>query len=189
MPKSALTWLVVLLICLLGNLAAEEVIMPLEVGNSWEYSFKAGEMSGEYICEITERYEQSGVCIFKMEFEGVLYAQGYYQLYSINDQGEVLFYGDSEHGELETPEIIIKYPLEEDFTWTTNGLGAEVSWEVIDLNEEVTVPAGTFDCIHVLGTTASGQGSDHWYALGVGDVKIYQRDMDLTLELEDYQIE
>ncbi|MGC9367376.1 MAG: hypothetical protein ACP5FK_10115, partial [bacterium] len=187
MPRSALTCLIIML-CFLGNLAGEEEIMPLEVGNSWEYSYKAGEMSGEYICEITERYEQSGTCIFKMEFEGVIYTAGYYQLYSINDQGEVLFYGDSEQGELETPEIIIKYPLEKDFTWVTSGLGAEVTWEVIDLNEEVTVPAGTFQCVHVFGTNSQGGGTDHWYAPGVGDVKIYQRNLDLILELEDYQI-
>ncbi|MBN1150399.1 hypothetical protein JXA84_04155 [candidate division WOR-3 bacterium] len=89
---------------------------------------------------------------------------------------------------MELPEVVIKYPIDQDFTWTTKGLGDEVDWEVIHLNEEVTVPAGTFECVHVLGTNSRGGGTDHWYALGVGEVKIYQRDLDLTLELEDYQI-
>ncbi len=169
-------------------LSAEEQIMPLAIGNIWTYTFSAGEkMTGIYICEITGTEEVSGVEAYKMEFDGTIYPAGYYQLYTI-ENGEVFFWGDPDNGFLEEPDMIIKNPIEEDFTWTTRGLGAEVEWEIVSLDEELTVPAGTFECIHAVGTGPSGSKTDHWYAPGVGDVKILVRAMDLVIELEKYEL-
>ena len=60
------------------------------------------------------------------------------------------------------------------FTETTTGQGAGSSnksenWQVISDNEQVTVIAGTFTCLHVRRTGSSPQ--DYWYARGVGKVK------------------
>jgi hypothetical protein len=60
------------------------------------------------------------------------------------------------------------------FTETTTGQGAgsgtkTENWQVISDNEQVTVIAGTYTCLHVRRTGSSPQ--DYWYARGVGKVK------------------
>ncbi len=178
-----------IMVFLTSGLFSMEQIMPLAVGNTWDYGFSAGErLSGEYTCAITDKTEISGVTVFKLTYKGMLYAEEYYQLYSITEEGEVLFHGDSEHGLLSAPEIIVKYPVEEDFTWETKGLGSPVEWEIVDIDEEVTVPAGTFRCVHTVGTNQSGNKTDHWYAPGVGDIKIHQRSTDLIIELLNFDV-
>jgi hypothetical protein len=48
-----------------------------------------------------------------------------------------------------------------------------VGWQVVALEESVTVPAGTFSCLHVNRTNISGTGKvkEYWYALGIGKIK------------------
>ncbi|MBN1619212.1 hypothetical protein JW890_00670 [candidate division WOR-3 bacterium] len=189
MKKLAFILSTLFMVFLTSGLSSMEQIMPLEIGNTWNYRFSAGtRLSGEYTCAITEKTEISGITVFKLTYQGILYAEEYYQLYSITEEGEVLFYGDSEHGVLSPPEIIVKYPVEENFIWKTTGLGSPVEWEIAGLDEEITVPAGTFKCVHTVGTTQSGNKTDHWYAPGVGDIKIHQKSTDLIIELLNYEV-
>jgi hypothetical protein len=67
-----------------------------------------------------------------------------------------------------------------------------VNWVVISTAEKVTVGAGTFTCIHMIGTAAGGTSmADHWWAVGVGEVKLTTTMSTgvITVELEDYFVE
>ena len=48
-----------------------------------------------------------------------------------------------------------------------------VTWTVVGVDESVTVPAGTFTCLHVhsVESGAKGYDSEFWYARNVGKVK------------------
>ncbi|MCP4605793.1 MAG: hypothetical protein GY847_35615 [Proteobacteria bacterium] len=68
-------------------------------------------------------------------------------------------------------------------------------FQLESLHEEVTVPAGTFDCLKIKRIVASSPGSseakEYYYADGIGKVKevTIEGDMgDKTEELIDYQI-
>lgn len=47
-----------------------------------------------------------------------------------------------------------------------------MNWTVVSMNDEVTVPAGTFRCIHYHRVDpTTGKTKDYWYAPGIGKVK------------------
>lgn len=65
----------------------------------------------------------------------------------------------------------------ESFTETTTLPGQPPSpkqktytWTVISATEQVTVPAGTYTCLHVQRDDGTGP-QDYWYAKGVGKIK------------------
>jgi hypothetical protein len=57
---------------------------------------------------------------------------------------------------------------------TSQTLQKGETWSVVAVDEKVTVPAGTFTCLHLMrvGTDdAAGAGKEYWFARGVGKVK------------------
>jgi hypothetical protein len=46
-----------------------------------------------------------------------------------------------------------------------------ITWKVINGAESVTVPAGTFTCVHLQKQTGANPDKDYWFARGVGKVK------------------
>lgn len=66
----------------------------------------------------------------------------------------------------------------EDFDETTNDPAGSVTraktedWEVISTSESVTVPAGTYDALHLRRVNpTNGKQKDFWFVQGVGKVK------------------
>ncbi|MBK6901207.1 MAG: hypothetical protein IPH09_18745 [bacterium] len=114
----------------------------------------------------------AGVDVTVVQYSGSDIFENYF-IYLRNDTGGLFFYGDELFGGLLTPDLWCKYPCEAGDEWSTSGQGAVVNWEVIAVGESVTVPEGTYDCIHVRGTTeGGGTPADHWFAVGVGEVKM-----------------
>jgi len=170
------------------NLFSED-IMPLEIGNSWTYEYSAGpSFEGEFYMEVTEKVEVFGEEVYKLDFEGALFDGEYWQLLKNIEDG-LYFYGHTFHGELETPDLWIEADAEVGQTWQTQGQGGEVEWEVISISEEITVPAGTFECIYVQGKTdGSSSVVEHWWAVGVGEIKAYMEAANLVWELTAYDV-
>ncbi len=114
----------------------------------------------------------AGVDVTKVQYSGSVIFENYF-VYLRNDIGGLYFYGDELFGELTTPDLWCKYPCTVGDEWSTSGQGAVVNWEVIATSERVTVPEGTYDCIHLRGTNeGGGTPADHWFSVGVGVVKM-----------------
>lgn len=172
------------------NLFSESnVVMPLEIGNSWTYIYSAGpEFNGKFTMVVSEIIEVNDNEVYKLDFTGDLYNEDYWQLLQNNDS-KLYFYGHLLHGELKTPDLWLDMEAEVGQTWETNGMGAVVEWEVISLSETITVAAGTFECIHIQGkTTGYNTAVDHWWAIGVGEIKAYVEMADLEWELSEFEI-
>jgi len=82
-----------------------------------------------------------------------------------------------------TPDLWVKYPCSVGNTWQTSHQGAVVNWEVLATSESVTVPDGTYSCIHIRGTSAlTGRTyADHWYCVGTGWIKMTQGALNIEL--------
>lgn len=50
-------------------------------------------------------------------------------------------------------------------------LAVEYTFEIVSISEQVTVPAGTFDCVLLTRTDSFGEAKSYYYAPGVGKVK------------------
>ena len=167
-----------------------EGIMPLSIGNWWLYSLESGGVvPGTYRMDAVRTQSVSGVTATRIEYSGDPMYDGYWSL--LNNQDNALyFYGDSLNGTLTTPDLWFKSSLKIGDTWQTSGQGGVVDWVVISTSENVTVPAGTFDCILVRGVGEAGSHADHWWAVGIGEVK-YEMDIDVAVirgELKDYSV-
>jgi hypothetical protein len=57
---------------------------------------------------------------------------------------------------------------------STQTLQKGETWSVVSVDEQVTVPAGSFHCLHlhrVATDDAAGASKDYWFARGVGKIK------------------
>jgi hypothetical protein len=173
-----------------GN-GSGEGVMPLSIGNWWLYSLESGgAVPGTYRMDAVRTQNVSGVTATRIEYSGDPMYEGHWSLL-VNQGDSLLFYGDSFNGILTTPDLWFKSSLKKGDTWQTSGQGGVVDWVVISTSEKVTVPAGTFDCILVRGVGEAGTHADHWWAVGVGEVK-YEMDIDVAVirgELKDYSVE
>jgi hypothetical protein len=74
----------------------------------------------------------------------------------------------------EKPTILLKFPIKSGNTWKNDNQDASIE----SINEEITVPAGTFkDCIKVKFTHESALRIENiaWYAPGVGLIKYHDK--------------
>jgi hypothetical protein len=166
-------------------------IMPLTIGNWWDCSYDAGSISGTFRMEASATQSVSGVTATRVDYTGDLYGEDYWILV-LNEGNDLNFYGDQINGTLTTPDLWCRSTFSVGDTWQTKGQGGVVNWVVISTDEKVTVGAGTFTCIHMIGTAAGGTSmADHWWAVGVGEVKLTTTMSTgvITVELEDYFVE
>ncbi len=150
--------------------------MPLKKGNRWVYRFRSAGLNGtfSYVAGPVERLRDVEVVRMKYTDTSGLYGDGYWQL--LASRGSRLhFHGDSVRGTHAQPDLWVDSNSKVGDSWKTN-VGGSITWKLVSRSEVVTVPAGTFkQCFHVQGTNpASGKTTDHWWALGVGDVKMRQ---------------
>lgn len=165
-------------------------IMPLTIGNWWECSYSAGAISGTFRMEAAATQMVNGVMATRVDYTGDLYADDYLNLLA-NEGNDLNYYGDPINGTLTTPDLWCRSTFKVGDTWQTKGQGGVVNWVVVSISEKVTVGAGTFTCIHTLGTGTSGtSAAEHWWAVGVGDVKFTSTTSSSLFvgELEDYSV-
>jgi hypothetical protein len=172
---------------------------PWKVGTVWTYLLTDPATGNTEVNDTTvEAWEGVGhghptTCAFRVTGEklfgntiswnnyegdiGVRYAQ---EDYDINDNLLTEQHQDPYRFKIdETPShMTVGAMYSEDFDETTNDPGGEVTraktedWEVISTSESVTVPAGTYDALHVRRTNPVSQKvKDFWFVQGIGKVK------------------
>jgi hypothetical protein len=164
-----------------------QVVWPVDVGNVWTYEFSSGGPVETFTIEVTGTQQVSGVTVAKVEYTDSPFGVDYY-VYVRNATGGLFFYGDNYMGELATPELWCKYPCSPGDDWQTSRPGVTIDWEIIAVSESVTVPDGTYNCIHLRGTPQGGGASaDHWYHVGTGEVKMTSGALTIELASKDLQ--
>jgi len=150
----------------------DDVVWPLDLDNYWIYSYEYGGEPESVTLTAGLVQQVLGTDVTVVQYTGSEIFE-YYFIYLRNDAGGLYFYGDELFGALYTPDLWCKYPCTVGDEWSTSGQGAVVNWEVIATDESVTVPDGTYECIHLRGTPeGGGTAADHWFAVGVGEVKM-----------------
>lgn len=145
------------------------IIMPLAIGNTWTYesTYVGVDDPETYTMTSTGVETVADVSVTTVEYSGMIPISIYYVYYR-NNAGNLYFYGDM-FEEYDTPDLLCKSTCSVGDSWYRSG----VTWEVIATSESVTVPEGTYDCIHMRDTVDEGGGrvTDIWYAIGVGMIK------------------
>lgn len=177
-----------------GGLTAAESWYPLALGNRWEYRIIDGGQEITKIRTVTGTAEVApGVVAWRLESE-----EGNQKSVAFNDyvpsigvrrfrdelyslvSGKLVSSSTYEPYTLRFPPFQVGAGMMEHYVEREyDGSGALVEekekvhqWEVISKDEVVTVPAGTFHCMHVRRTNASGSKvREYWMAKGVGKVK------------------
>jgi hypothetical protein len=164
-----------------------DVVWPLDIGNSWTYNYYSMDQRTEFTIEVTGAQDVGGTAVSKVEYTDYV-IDGYYILVR-NGTGGLYYYGDPIFGEFASPDLWVKYPCSVGNTWQTSHQGAVVNWEVLATSESVTVPDGTYSCIHIRGTSAlTGRSyADHWYCVGTGWIKMTQGALNIVLIDKDIQ--
>jgi hypothetical protein len=160
---------------------------PLKIGSVWTYKVqggpiqvkvagteKAGTQSG-YKLETTAAGKVSATEVVALTNEGV-------QRFSVNQLNA------------EPPILFLPKDVEATKEWNVNSkvAGQDISGTFKLDKEKVTVPAGTYDTIHVKGTDmtigATKTTVEYWFAKDVGIVKLRFTlgTQDAVLELESY---
>jgi len=161
---------------------------PLKTGSEWTYKVqggpikmkitgteKVGQATG-YKIEVTAGNKVSATEVVGVTKDGVV-------RYKVNDVAA------------DTPILFLPADPEATKEWKveTKAGGQQLSGTFKASKEKVTVPAGTYDTIHVKGTgmTVGNTTSDidYWFAKDVGIVKLRFTlgSQDATLELEKYE--
>jgi hypothetical protein len=166
---------------------------PLRAGDSWKYRHSEG---SEFTIKVLEAEKQTdGATRFKVEIQSGLQVFYWYS----KTKGWVFMHGkvypeqEGVKANYDPPKQHLKNPLVTGEKWSWKGMsevGMETSenYEVIG-PETVTVPAGVFRAMKVVGRIADGDAlRTDWYAEGVGLVKSTTegRGLKYGWELADY---
>jgi hypothetical protein len=169
-----------------GSLSASP-FYPLKVGSTWHYRTGDGKITvkvtghekvGDELCARLEATEKDAV---KIEYIAVR-ADGLYRT-KIKDK------------EIKPALCFLKLPPQTDASWEVDCSvgGGKIRGKFIQENEEVTVPAGTFQTIRVSSKNFSIGNKKlpltYWFAKGRGIVKqqVEISGVTLTLELEKFE--
>lgn len=191
-----------------GGLSAAESWYPLALGNRWEYRIVDGPRTFTKVRTITGQQEVGGgIVAWRMESieDGM-------KVVALNDylpDVGVRRFRDELY-DLSTDRLIeassydpftLRFPpfriasglietyVERRYDGDNRMIDEKEKvhqWEVVSKDEVVTVPAGTFHCMHVRRTNASGtKVREYWMARGVGKVKEVG---DFVEELTSWQV-
>ena len=172
----------------------EQVIMPLVIGNTWEYEYQEVLL---WVYNDSLHIDVYKDTVFNevtyrriVEYEGFLLAVYYYDysswgdhsyLYRNEDLG-LVSYGsvDEDDGEISfysEPYLIALFPAMVGDLWKQYSSDNYI-YECVEINEQVTVPAGTFNCYVYEGTRISDGELVHiyYYAPNIGLIgyKLYR---------------
>jgi len=176
-------------------------IMPLKVGNSWTYNinqFNQNIIKKSVITEkITISYENENIEVYVLSWYTLvndsLITDSVFYYYKNEDDGLYRYYSNKK-------ELIAKYPIEPNESWTIPGETEELgngviiiitlprSFECVSKNEEITTPIGTFECIkYVENSINLISPSYFYYCPGIGLVSFTSSIT--SKELIDYHLE
>lgn len=148
--------------------------MPLEDGYRWVYRHDGREA---YLLEVDGTFEVNGISatVLRSFGSGALWWTSGAHLVTVGSAGELIRHGyvyddDDVHGNDEPPAVLLPKKLEKGHSWRSGGFAA-----VVQGNEKVTVPAGTFDAWKIrygLGHHLGAEPDlDVWFTPNVGIVK------------------
>jgi len=147
-------------------------IIPLHVGNAWEYTITLYDSIGN-VENISTEYRQiisdtliEGERWYKANFIGYYIANRSDGVWQRNRRFPYI----SESRELDDPYLRIPFPIELNESITINS----ETYTLLDKNIEVTVPAGTFSCyLYRLNIPVFGGVNEYflYYSPGIGLVK------------------
>ncbi len=174
--------------------ARAENFLPTEPGTNWVYEMTqelasgvnvpglAPDAEGKVKTEVVYRLDGSqvidGSTFLKFEMH-----RGHQvtttELMTIDDGGIHCAYrilGDGERVRLTPPQTIVAAPLKRDSSWDFDGIagGSTVRQHYIMMGEqEITVPAGKFRAMRILGEQKAPDDTtiERWFAPGIGIVK------------------
>lgn len=165
----------------------EQVIMPLVIGNTWEYeyqevwfgiyadSLRINVYKDTVFKEVTYRriVEYEGFLLAVYYYGVSIWEEDYFYLYRNEDLG-LICYGDvdEDDGEISfysEPHLIALFPAEVGDLWKQYSNSPYI-YECVAINEQVTVPAGTFNCYVYEGARISDGELVfiYYYALNIG---------------------
>jgi hypothetical protein len=154
---------------------------PLRVGNKWHYQLDVNGKAINMVGHIAKTETVNGVSMAR--FEGSVDGKTVTATEHLSSSDKGVFRHRYNGQEMDPPLTLMKYPIKEGETWTTQTKvsGQELKIETtVGKWEEVEVPAGKFKAIPVLivtkeaGNTISAK---YWFAANVG---VVMQDMDVA---------
>lgn len=154
---------------------------PLAAGNSWTYASELvlggtpEQSTKTYTVSLAAAPDGSGAFAIDLEGRGLL--NKITMVYAKTPQGVVTHRGYFGQAKTEFTPAFVDLPetVAPNATWgwkgTTSGKPLEIG-SVLEGMESLTVPAGTFRCARIRRTASAGGTTTHWYAEGVGLVKM-----------------
>lgn len=133
------------------NNSSNDVLVPLKVGNYWEYSNSSGkDFSVNYEIILKFITENDDSIYGKLAYGPLVEVGGYSLIYN-SDSG---YYNGGEvrtilHDTLLTKILLAKYPVNVGDEWETNTISSDSldKYKCISKSKFVVTPAGTFNCI------------------------------------------
>lgn len=156
-------------------------VWPLTSGNSWTY--QETDVPDPETFTVIGTAQVAGVTVAKVDYPINGLPPGYY-VYLRNEGGNLYSYGNT-YETYDTPDVLCKSSCSVGDSWFRSG----VTWSVIATHESLTVPAGTFDCIHMREVEEGSEDvpADIWYKVGVGMIKRTSGSWSLVLVDEQIQ--
>ncbi len=148
----------------LVSLADQQSVVPLKVGNEWNYVVNNSEDNIRK-SEILKKETIDGVDWYLSQEFGDLFwvsNQEAGQFEAINSFGEMKLQSDP----LEQ-ELILKFHDGKKFSYSTSGGDIQVE----PCEEKLVVPAGEFECVKYTFDLGGGDYSVSYYSVGVGLIK------------------
>lgn len=195
-PYSGSTWLLLifLLCCIMMVFSCSDdtenegpvgVIIPLDVGNLWNYHLYSSAGDGPFSMEVQNSDVMNGTEVYYVVYSGFFYSSYWMMLAHL---GEGLFsLGDATRGELNYAELVCPFEVSPGMSWSTTNFGTTTSWTIIATDQEITIPAGTFSCIYIQ-EKVNGIFIDHWWYPGIGEIKRVNNYASTSFELMSYSI-
>jgi hypothetical protein len=145
-------------------------IMPLAMNNQWDFKVVRVDSLGDTLQSLA----QSMIIIGDTSVSGTTwyqYQMGFSQSTGpfpmMANKNDGLWAAGPDAGDL--PYMLAKYPASVGEIWTNASGSDTFSVEAVDLN--ITVPAGTYDCMKYVIHRPTGDSTHSYFAPGVGLVK------------------
>jgi len=179
-------WILLLVLSLWAQIltplsSLAESYFPLAVGNEWRYLYY---YDGEYRYSVLNKVKgmetmKDGAEVYAMfTYSPVLNEDVTYYC----DTGDAIYVYQTED---DKPSLFLQFPLGPNRSWISTDLINSVPYEVVG-NEEITVPAGTFETWKVEVHDVIFHRFIY-FALGVGQVRVIY-DNGAVYELKEYKV-
>lgn len=148
----------------------EDFDMPLSVGNSWNYYFFSGAGDISILNSITGTTDVNGIEGFQFNSFWLFDNDVCYEI-----DGTIYGYNTAEERDV---DVLLPSNEPVNYTWLQNN--DQFEWKILDKSDQVTVTAGTFNCIK-LSCRQIEDAEPYlyvWWSNGVGLIKYSSDDSD-----------